>query len=294
MSICIAECLKQSSQLETVSDSARLDIEVLLAAVLKKDRAYLYTWPEAVLNDDQQALFLHHVKRRINGEPVAYILGQKEFWSLNLFVNESTLIPRPETELLVETALSLYLDDKTSCVRRVADLGTGTGAIALALASEKPHWQLTAIDRSQAACDLAEANRQAYGLDNVTIRLSHWMEALSADQFDMIVSNPPYIEPNDPHLTQGDVRYEPRSALVADNSGLSDIEIIADQAIQHLLPMGYVLIEHGYQQGEAVKAILQQAGFQQCRVLNDMVGHPRITLGQYVQQENNQGDHHDE
>ncbi|RYZ79237.1 MAG: peptide chain release factor N(5)-glutamine methyltransferase, partial [Moraxellaceae bacterium] len=213
-SLTIANCLKQFSQLSHVSDSPRLDIEIFLTYILKKDRTYLFTWPEKELSEEQTNQFNDFFARRLTGEPVAHIIGQREFWSLPLLVNNSTLIPRPDTELLVEAALGLFSEDKEGESRRLLDLGTGTGAVVLALAHEKKSWQCVAIDKTPAAVDLAEKNRALLNLDNVDIHQSDWFGAL-ADQapFDIIVSNPPYIDPNDEHLAQGDVRFEPLSAL---------------------------------------------------------------------------------
>lgn len=276
----IASALKQSVVLDEVSDSARLDVEVLLATVLKKDRSYLYTWPEKLLSECQHAQFVDCLQRRAQGEPIAYITGEKEFWSLSLMVDPSTLIPRPDTEILVETALNIFSSDEPKRQRRVIDLGTGTGAIALALASEKPHWQLVAADNSPNACQLAEKNRQRYGYNHVSIVCSDWLVAIDGAKADMIVSNPPYIDENDPHLSEGDVRFEPHSALIANNNGMADIEVIARQAREKLLPNGYVLIEHGYQQADLVTAVLQSCHYHSCFTVQDMAGHPRITIGQ--------------
>jgi release factor glutamine methyltransferase len=276
----ISDVLAQHLLLVTVSDSARLDVEVLLAAALKKERTYLYTWPEKILSPAEQRCFDEMFQRRINGEPIAYILGEKEFWSLSLQVNSSTLIPRPETELLVETALSLFQQDAPLVERHIIDLGTGTGAIALALASEKPHWQIVAVDSSPAACSLAERNRLQHQLNNVQLICSDWFNSLSKIRVDMIVSNPPYIDKNDPHLQQGDVRFEPHSALIADQQGIADIALIAQQATEKLLPKGWLLIEHGYQQADAVMAVFQKHGYQSCSTVMDMAGQARVTMGQ--------------
>lgn len=207
------------------SDSARFDAELLLCHVLDKPRSYLFTWPERELTEAQQSAFAALLARREAGEPVAYLIGQREFWGLPLEVSAATLIPRPDTETLVECALELLPEGPY----RVADLGTGTGAIALALASERPAWQLVATDRVDAAAALARRNRDRLGLANVEILTGSWCEPLSG-HFEMILSNPPYIDPQDPHLSQGDVRFEPRSALVAAESGLADIRLIAEQA----------------------------------------------------------------
>ena len=208
------------------SDSARLDLEVLLGHVLHKPRTWLYTWPEHELSTSAQQQFDRLLERRVCGEPVAHLVGVREFWSLPLKVDASTLIPRPETELLVEVALELC----PQAERRVLDLGTGTGAIALALASERPGWEIMAAEKSPQALALAEQNRAALGFDNVQVVQSDWFARVLQQQFDLIVSNPPYIDAADPHLAEGDVRFEPRSALVAERSGLADIEQIAGGA----------------------------------------------------------------
>lgn len=278
----IAENLQQSKFLLGVSDSARLDTEVLLAAVLNKDRTYLYTWPEATLTPAHQHQFDEYMQQRIKGDPIAYIVGEKEFWSLNLWVSHDTLIPRPDTEIIVETALELFINDAPEQSRSIIDLGTGTGAIALALASEKPAWTVMAIDNSRAVCDLAERNRVRHQLDNVSVTCSDWLSSISVTDVDMIVSNPPYIAENDPHLCQGDVRYEPSSALTAKNNGLADIEKIADQAASILGDQGWLVIEHGYQQGNRVLSILESNGYVQCRTIQDLAGQPRATIGQQV------------
>lgn len=287
----IAEALLCADRLDSVSDTARLDCEILLAKAVERDRTYLYTWPERTLTDVQQQQFLHNLEQREQGVPVAYILGEREFWSLVLSVNSSTLIPRPETELLVETALDIFSEDITApnlmptpIPRKIIDLGTGTGAIALALASEKPHWQLWGVDASAGACELAMENRDRYQLDNVVIQQGSWLDRCEAygvepDSLDMIISNPPYIDEDDPHLSQGDVRFEPKSALVAPKHGLADIEYITSQAVGVLKSGGWLLFEHGYQQAEAVMQLLLDAGFVDGRTIHDMAGHGRVTLG---------------
>ena len=277
----IHQALHHYTRLEKVSDSARLDCEILLARAVKRDRSYLYTWPERALTQEQQQQFLHDIEQREQGMPVAYIVGEREFWSLTLRVNSSTLIPRPDTELLVETALDVFANDQPQSLRKVIDLGTGTGAIALALASEKPHWQLWGVDVSPQACELATENRNAHHLTNVTIQQSDWLEHVDVSGFDMVISNPPYIDADDPHLEQGDVRFEPQSALVADHHGLADIKTITEQAKAALVNEGWLLFEHGYQQAQAVRAILVSAGFIHCRSIQDMAGHDRVTLGQF-------------
>ena len=263
----------------TESDSPRLDLEVLLCHLLGKSRAWLYTWPEHPLDDAQQAQFDALLKRRIAGEPVAHLTGSREFWSLPLKVNRSTLIPRPDTEVLVETVLALCPQDEAA----VLDLGTGTGAIALALASEKSRWQITAVDTMPAAVALAEENRSRLGFANVRVLRSDWFSALHAQRFDVIVSNPPYIDTQDPHLRQGDVRFEPLSALVAEEQGLADIRRIAADGRDFLNDNGLLAVEHGWEQGRPVRKIITGLGYTDVETRLDYAGRERITLGWYRQ-----------
>lgn len=278
-SLTIAVCLRLAQQLAAVSESPRLDIEILLAHILQKDRTFLFTWPETALTREQEDQFTAAFERRQGGEPVAHIIGQREFWSLPLFVNNTTLIPRPDTELLVETILNLFASDMHNQPRQVLDLGTGTGAIVLALAHEKKHWHCLGVDNQPDAVQLAQRNRDHLQLHNVTIRQSDWFAAVDQTDFDVIVSNPPYIAADDPHLQQGDVRFEPLSALVADNQGFRDIENIVQQAKHYLLPNGWLLIEHGYQQGLAVRKLFEQSGYAAIQTLSDLGGNERVTLG---------------
>lgn len=257
------------------SPTERLDAELLLAAALGKSRSFLHTWPERIVSSEAAQVFADYLERRRAGEPVAYILGQQGFWKLDLEVAPHTLIPRPDTELLVETALELVPPTPA----RVLDLGTGTGAIALALASECPAWQVTAVDRIDEAVALAERNRERLGLGNVQVRASRWFDALVGERFDMILSNPPYIRAADPHLVAGDVRFEPSSALVAGEDGLDDLRVIVAQAPAHLQPGGWLLLEHGYDQAPAVRDLLAAAGFIDVASRVDLGGHERISLG---------------
>ncbi|MCT8162568.1 MULTISPECIES: peptide chain release factor N(5)-glutamine methyltransferase [unclassified Pseudomonas] len=257
------------------SPTERLDAELLLAAAIGKSRAFLHTWPERIVSREAAETFAGYLQRRRAGEPVAYILGQQGFWKLDLEVAPHTLIPRPDTELLVEAALEL----QPATAAKVLDLGTGTGAIALALAHDRPAWQVTAVDRVDAAVALAERNRQRLGLGNVQVGASHWFDALVGQRFDLIVSNPPYIAAEDPHLVAGDVRFEPSSALVAGSDGLDDLRLIVAQAPGHLLPGGRLLLEHGYDQAEAVRQLLTAHGFVEVVSRRDLGGHERITLG---------------
>lgn len=278
-SLSIAQCMQLAHELESVSDSARLDIELILCHVLQKNRTWLFTWSDKTLTADQQQMFDNFFLRRKSGEPIAHILGQREFWSLPLAVNNSTLIPRPDTELLVELVLELFADDAQQQKRSCLDLGTGTGAIILAIASEKPEWQLVGVDRSADAVALAEKNRSNLQFAHVQILQSDWFSAIPAQQFDVIVSNPPYIDPQDPHLDQGDVRFEPRSALIADNKGLADIELIIQQSWNYLREQGWLLLEHGYDQGQSVRDLFYARGFVQVETRRDLGGNERVSLG---------------
>ena len=283
----IDEALLQYQSLED-SDSPRFDAELLLCHVLDKSRAYLMAHGEEKLTKAHKSQFIELLDRRRRGEPVAYILGHQPFWSLDLLVNPSTLIPRPDTEKLVEVALGLFGQQP----RRVLDLGTGTGAIALALASERPQWQLIGADKQFDAVQLAKANGRRLGFQNVSFLCSDWFQEVGSqrprhhdssptdeNKFDLIVCNPPYIDPLDPHLDQGDVRFEPRSALVSDISGTADLQYLIDQAKHYLLNGGYLLLEHGYQQGEWVNRAMRQAGYYDVQTHNDLAGNPRVTGG---------------
>ncbi|MFG3694864.1 peptide chain release factor N(5)-glutamine methyltransferase [Stutzerimonas stutzeri] len=257
------------------SPSAKLDAEWLLAAALGKPASYLRTWPEREVPADCEARFAANLARRRRGEPVAYILGRQGFWSLELEVAPHTLIPRPDTELLVETALQLL----PSTAVEVLDLGTGTGAIALALAHERPTWRVIGVDRIAEAVDLAQRNAQRLRLDNAVFCESRWFSALAEQRFALIVSNPPYIRAPDPHLHEGDVRFEPSSALVAGDDGLDDIRQIIASAPNHLLSEGWLLLEHGYDQAPAVRELLAESGFVDVQSRRDFGGHERISLG---------------
>ncbi|GAA61598.1 methyltransferase [Pseudoalteromonas sp. BSi20652] len=259
------------------SESAKLDAQVLLLHILQKPRSYLFTWPEHVLSDEQQSQFNVFIQRRLNGEPVAHITGQREFWSLSLEVNATTLIPRPDTETLVEQALEVTVPAKA----KVLDLGTGTGAIALALGSEMPNWQIIAVDRVSDAVALATRNQQRLAINNVHVKQSNWFSELHGEKFNLIVTNPPYIESNDIHLNQGDVRFEPLSALVADDCGMSDIKQIITQSRDYLLSSGYLLIEHGFEQGEAVRHFFKKMAFVNIKTVIDFGNNDRVTLAQW-------------
>lgn len=271
----IAEALAFSMSRLSDSDSPRADAEILLAHVLGKPRSYFVAWPEALLSAHDVAIFEALIAHRAAGEPVAYLIGSRGFYGLDLAVSPAVLIPRPETELLVEAALARL--PAHAC--RVADLGTGSGAIALALANERQDAQVVAVDVSPEALAMARVNAKNLGVA-VDFRLGSWCDGLVDESFDMIVSNPPYIRADDPHLAQGDVRFEPALALASGADGLDAIRTIIACAPTHLKAGGWLLFEHGYDQAEAVAGLLHAAGWQAVASLIDLQGHARVTLGQ--------------
>ncbi|WP_043526909.1 peptide chain release factor N(5)-glutamine methyltransferase [Litchfieldella xinjiangensis] len=262
---------------ESGSPSPRLDADVLLCHVMQVERSWLYTWGDRQAEPWVQARFEALIAARAQGWPVAYLTEEREFWGLRLMTGPSTLIPRPDTERLVEAALA-QADSESG---RFLDLGTGTGAVALAFACERPTWEVVAVDREPAAVALAKANAQRHGLTRVEILISDWFEALGKRQFAIIVSNPPYLASDDPHLALGDVRFEPRSALVAGKQGLADLEALVDTARDQLEPHGWLMLEHGMQQGAAVRSALEAAGYEQIETVCDLEGRDRVTLGRW-------------
>jgi release factor glutamine methyltransferase len=269
----ISEALALTSLL--TSDSAKLDIEVLLMAALQCERSYLYTWPEKNLTQVQLQQFHEWIKRRQTGEPVAHILGRRGFWTLDLEVSPVTLIPRPDTEILVEAALEFIAHMQKP---KILDLGTGTGAIALAIAKERPDAQITATDFSAEILALAERNRNKHHIHNVKFLLSHWWGNIT-EKYDLIISNPPYIDEQDIHLNQGDVRFEPATALIAKNNGLADIIHIVEFAPNYLNQNGGLMLEHGWQQGESVRNIFASNDFGKIATIKDYGGQDRVTVG---------------
>ena len=291
------------------TEEAALEAQLLLQHALNVNRAWLIAHEGDALEANNHAVFEALLKRRLNGEPIAYILGYREFYGLKLKVSADTLIPRPDTETLVEAALAKILepsfrreqfaklrttesncDETDSDLRqndmvwddelKVLDLGTGTGAIALAIAHNRPQAFVTAVDASENALNIAQENAQNLNITNIKFVRSNWFSALQNEKFDLIVSNPPYIEQNDAHLTQGDLRFEPITALASGQDGLDDIRTIIAHAPQHLNPHGCLFLEHGYNQAESVSALLKQAGFSEIETIKDLGGNDRVTLGQ--------------
>lgn len=257
-------------------NETRIEAEILLAFILKKNRAYLFAYPEELLSDEQQENYFNLVKQRLQGIPIAYITQTREFWSLALKVSPDTLIPRHETELLVELVLELVPNQPHLSV---LDLGTGSGAIALAIAKERPTWHVDASDYCLKALTIARENAKNHGLSNIHFYHSDWFSAIPQKQYDLIVSNPPYIDENDPHLTEGDVRFEPQTALVSQDKGLSDLRHLMTLAPHYLAPKGLLLFEHGYDQKYSVRAILNELGYEDVRCWQDILGHDRVSGG---------------
>jgi release factor glutamine methyltransferase len=260
-----------------VDPDARREAELLLGHALQRDRAWLFAHASEPVAQVERDRFLALIERRARGEPVAYLTGSRAFWTLDLAVSSAVLVPRPETELLVEAALERLASDREL---RIADLGTGSGAIALALASERPAAQVVATDASAAALDVARGNALRHRIGNVEFRLGSWWNPLAQERFDLIASNPPYVATGDPHVSRGDLRFEPPLALTSGADGLDAIRAIAGGAMRHLRPGGWLLLEHGLDQGETVRAILAEAGLRQATTLQDIEARDRVTLAQ--------------
>ncbi|RDH45654.1 peptide chain release factor N(5)-glutamine methyltransferase [Zooshikella ganghwensis] len=273
----IAQALAMAGDLKTVSSEPQVDIEHLLCFVLKQPRSYCFTWPEKTLSCEQQTAFLALLDARKAGQPVAHLLGERGFWKFDLEVSNATLIPRADTELLVEKILQHHAKEQSN---QVLDLGSGTGAIALALAYERPHWQVLGVDVVPEAVALARRNQLRVGVNNIQFLESDWFSAISeATRYNIIVSNPPYIDALDPHLQQGDVRFEPKSALVAAQNGMAAINHIAQLSTCYLKPGGYLYFEHGFQQAEVVRLLLTKLGYTHVQSAFDFGGQERITWG---------------
>jgi release factor glutamine methyltransferase len=273
--VSIRQLLEQATR-KLNTASARLDAEVLLGHVLQKARSHFHAWPEKQVPAASLQRFTELLQRRLAGEPVAYLTGEREFWSLPLTVTTDTLIPRPETETLVAQALQRIPADRP---HTIADLGTGSGAIALAIARERPQCRIIATDIAATAIEVAHRNAQRLGLHSIEFHTGHWCEPLTDRRLDMIVSNPPYIAESDPHLVSGDVRFEPRAALASGPQGMDALTAIAQCASKHLEPGGWLLMEHGYEQGESARQLLEATGYIEVITYTDDAGLNRVVAG---------------
>ncbi|MCB5190691.1 peptide chain release factor N(5)-glutamine methyltransferase [Methylobacillus arboreus] len=278
LAACASNRLQQASELP--GNEARIEVRTLLQHSLGGvSHAWLIAHGDDPVTDELRARFENLLARRIHGEPIAHILGKREFFGREFLVTPATLIPRPDTEILVETALAKILPDQPY---GILDMGTGTGAIGITLGLERPRSRVMLLDFSVAALNVARDNIQLLAAHNVRAILSDWFAAVQGQRFDLIVSNPPYIEAADPHLRQGDLRFEPVTALASGEDGLDDIRRIAAQAALHLAPSGWLMFEHGYNQGSAVRSILQRHAFKNIYTQQDLAGHDRVTLGQHT------------
>jgi len=273
----VSELLLTAEQSINSSESARLDAEILFCDVMQFDRSRIYSHPEQIIPDDKSTLFQSLIEQRQQGRPIAHLTGKKEFWSLQLAINKDTLIPRPETELLVEIALQMIPDDATF---NILDLGTGSGAIAIAIASERPNCNIVATDINTNALTMAKKNAETHQLKNIQFYISDWYLDIPLQSFDLIVSNPPYIKQDDEHLSQGDVRFEPELALVAGADGMQAINMILENAKNYLASNAYLLIEHGHDQKQSVQEAFLKNDFKQPKTFKDLSGQDRITIGQ--------------
>ena len=273
----IQQALQQASQnLAESSPTARLDAQVLLTHVIQCNTAHLLAWPEKKLSEEQISAYQRLIQQRQQGLPVAHLTGSREFWSLNFSVNNSTLIPRPETETLIEFILDKFSDREKI---KLLDMGTGTGAIAITIATEKPGWKIFASELSADALKLAIDNSNTHQTDNISFVQSNWFNNIKHNDFDIIVSNPPYIANGDPHLLAGDVRFEPQSALSAGETGMDDIEHLCAHATNYLTKNGCLIVEHGYNQKQLVSVCFAKNGYVEIEHKNDLSGHIRMTAG---------------
>ena len=265
-------------RLANLGDQAAHECLILLQNVTQKTKVKLLAFDEELLEVEQYQRFIQLLERRAAGEPSAYIIEEKEFWSLPLKVTADVLIPRSDTELLVETALAVLANKQQA---NILDLGTGSGCIALALASELPQAQITACDRSPACLNIAQQNAKNLGLENISWHESDWFSTLSVKPYDLIVSNPPYIAADDPDLASNVAEYEPTYALIAQDQGLADLNKIIQQAGDYLLEAGHLILEHGWQQAGQVQNALRQQGFSAIETRTDLQGHERVSMAQY-------------
>jgi release factor glutamine methyltransferase len=273
--------VRATKTLTPASDAPALDAEVLLSVTLNKERSYLRAWPEQSLTPEQLETFNGYIEQRLQGVPLAYIVGQREFWSRDFIVNNNVLIPRHDTELIIE--LSLKRIPRNTALK-VIDLGTGSGIIAITLAVERPKIEVFACDINTEALTIAKLNAKKHHVSRIKFYQSDWFENLPETNFDFIISNPPYIAADDPHLHQGDLRFEPHTSLVSSKQGLHDIERIIDSARQHLNSQGFLIIEHGYDQKTQVKSLFNQFDYQHVETFLDLSGNPRVTCGQWLSQ----------
>jgi release factor glutamine methyltransferase len=257
------------------SDTPRIDAEYLLQHVTNQSMAWLIAWGDSYANPESISAFLELIEQRAQGSPIAYLIGEREFWTLKLKVNHNVLIPRPDTEALVECALNKLPSDQAL---RLLDLGTGSGAIALALAKERPKSTVFAVDKEAEALSVAIDNAHLNEIHNVHFNVSHWFDQIDG-RFDLIASNPPYVAPDDPHLTRGDLRFEPMSALAAPNHGLADLQTIIHDAPNYLRTDGWLIVEHGYDQAAAVRRLFIDNGFSDIELHHDLNQLPRCSIG---------------
>jgi len=271
----IAELLQHAEQQLRSFDTAKLDAELLLCHVARLERTTLHAHPEQILSEEVIHTYQALIEQRLTEQPIAYLIGKKEFWSLEFKINEHTLTPRPETECLVEEVLKhIPMNEKY----KIADLGTGCGAIAISIAKERPQSHITAVDISLYALNVAKENASRLGIKNISFVQSDWYEMLN-DRFDLIVSNPPYIKEDDEHLTQGGIQHEPRLALASGHNGLNAIEHIVKGAPERLRNEAWLLLEHGYDQGNEVRALLNKHGFSDPDTKKDYSGQERVSFG---------------
>jgi len=266
--------------LATRSDSPRLDAEILLGLVLRKPRSYLHAWPERMLNEEERHLYNLLIRRRFSGEPMAYISGVREFWSMPLRVNRQVLIPRPETELLVEKALNHIPEDEEV---RVLELGSGCGAVSLAIAHERPQAEVISVDISEDALTIARLNAKLFKITNVEFLHSNWFDAVRGQKFNVVVSNPPYVINRDEFLLAGDLRFEPELALAGGDDGLECFREIIDRAHNYIVRQGWLLFEHGTDQERGIRRLLEAQRYYDITCYQDAAGHDRVTECRFVE-----------
>jgi release factor glutamine methyltransferase len=279
--LCIRQYIEDGAGiLRAVSDSPRLEAELLMGLVLKKPRSFLHAWPEERLSDPQADCYAKLLRRRFSGEPIAYMTGIREFWSMPLKVTPQVLIPRPETELLVEKALLRLPADESV---RVLDLGSGSGAISLAVAKERPRAQVIGVEISRAALDVARLNARLQKLANVEFRESDWFDAVRGEKFNIVIGNPPYVAEDDPHLSRGDALFEPRLALDAGPAGMECFRAIIDRAHNYIVRQGWLLLEHGPDQHMPLRRLLEAQHYHEITIHKDPSGHDRVTECRFVE-----------